>query len=479
MGGMRILRSPIMILTVSLVYLAGVVLACGYMRLDGSVAMIWVSSGVLAGALVAVDRSRWPALLALCGACNIAGTGFLGLGWAVALPLMAINLAEAVAGATLLRRLVDRYWPRATMEIVSAMLLGTMLFIPVISALCAAGVAWGLVGLPFAPSFVNWWIGHAVGMIVVLPFAAVLMMRLADGQAPFGEHRHLLSVLMVATMLLLCIGVFSQFNRWTLAAPLTFALFCAVWADALVALTMPIIVVAVATAFTIRGIGPLSTGLGDMADRVHAGLLYGGMVSLGTLPIVTEQARRRRELAQLSLSEAHYRAMSERADDLIDELRRAAFTDPLTGLANRRLFFETLRERATGTERACLAMVDIDHFKQVNDRYGHAVGDAVLCHFADLARSTLRSRDFIARIGGEEFAIIIQDTTIEQACQVCQRLLDRLAASPVDTAAGPVSITLSSGVAAVGPDCDASLAAADEALYQAKRDGRSRLVSAA
>ncbi|MGQ4828129.1 GGDEF domain-containing protein, partial [Enterococcus faecalis] len=85
-------------------------------------------------------------------------------------------------------------------------------------------------------------------------------------------------------------------------------------------------------------------------------------------------------------------------------------TDPLTGLANRRAFVEALEAHVGQKRSGCLAIIDIDHFKQVNDRHGHAAGDRVLQAFGEVARSTLRSSDMVARIGGEEFAVILPET---------------------------------------------------------------------
>jgi diguanylate cyclase (GGDEF)-like protein len=222
-------------------------------------------------------------------------------------------------------------------------------------------------------------------------------------------------------------------------------------------------------------------------DRLQLGLIYAVLVACCCLPVVAEQARRRHEIARLSRSAAHYQAMSQNADTLIDELRRAALTDALTGLPNRRAFFEALAAQAQSGERACVAMIDIDHFKQVNDRFGHATGDAVLRQFADIARASFRVTDVVGRIGGEEFAVILRGVSVEQACMVCQRLVDRVAGADIMTAMGPVRVTISSGVASIASGGDsadstrgeAALAAADGALYAAKDGGRSRLASAA
>lgn len=153
--------------------------------------------------------------------------------------------------------------------------------------------------------------------------------------------------------------------------------------------------------------------------------------------------------------------------------------DALTGLSNRRAFgraFEQLRDHETLT----VAMVDIDHFKSINDRYGHAGGDCALQTFAEVARRTVRKDDFVARLGGEEFAILFRGMNADQASQICERLRLELAEAVTFYGATPIRFTVSIGVADVTtPDLDHALARADAALYDAKRDGRDRLKLAA
>ncbi len=508
-AGMARLRSLGSVIVLALLYFGGIAFACLLGRLDGGVAMIWVSSAILAAWLFAVDRARWPLALGACALANLLGTGLFGMGWAVAPALTLANMVEALAVATLARHTFRRHWPDATFELVSVFLLGTILVIPAGSALIAAGAVYFAAGIGFVDAFHDWMLGHAVGFVAILPFAMILGLRLTDRsvsdsllrRASDGANRDarrataaaasdpsltdgqnarmLISMLIVATMALLDVCVFLQDSHWPLAAPLLFALFAAVWADVLVATAMPMVVALIGTPLTVAGIGPIAPGITDSADRLQLSLIYAGLVACCCLPVIVEQARRRRELARLSNSAAHFEAMSQRADSLIDELRLAALTDPLTGLPNRRAFFEALAVQAASGEPACVAMVDIDHFKLVNDRYGHAVGDAVLRHFAEMARTTFRAGDMVGRIGGEEFAVILRGVDLDQACSVCQRLVDRLAMTDIDTAKGPVRVTISSGIAAIGSDGEAAMADADSALYRAKGAGRSRLSSVA
>lgn len=167
-----------------------------------------------------------------------------------------------------------------------------------------------------------------------------------------------------------------------------------------------------------------------------------------------------------------------------ERLSHAAMTDGLTGIANRAAFDArlALAIQAAGADGfGCVALFDLDHFKHVNDRYGHAAGDAVLRNFAELARGRMRDLDFVARFGGEEFAVVLPGATPEQARLVCDRLREVVAETAVIAGGQRIRVTVSGGVAPYdgGTTSEQVLAAADAALYEAKRAGRDRLALAA
>lgn len=153
-----------------------------------------------------------------------------------------------------------------------------------------------------------------------------------------------------------------------------------------------------------------------------------------------------------------------------------ARTDELTGLPNRRGLERAQSLLETG--RAALLMADLDHFKRVNDRYGHVAGDAALRHLAELLRRVLRSHDVAARIGGEEFALWLPEASRDIAVEVAERVRSTVEATPVRWNGQEIQLTCSLGVA-VMPACTTSLAnlypAADAALYRAKERGRNRV----
>ena len=161
-------------------------------------------------------------------------------------------------------------------------------------------------------------------------------------------------------------------------------------------------------------------------------------------------------------------------------LRQLSEVDSLTGLSNRHAATAALNAMAAqrGPEgtRHVLFLIDIDHFKHVNDTHGHPVGDEVLQHAARLIRGGLRQHDRAGRLGGEEFAVLLDDVDADTALTLAERLRRSVEAAPAATAAGAVSLTISLGLALVsGGDPARVLGDADAALYRAKRGGRNRV----
>ncbi len=170
------------------------------------------------------------------------------------------------------------------------------------------------------------------------------------------------------------------------------------------------------------------------------------------------------------------------ASDLSEDMKATAVRDQLTGILNRRGFCEaSAGAYATSRRRGyavSVIMSDIDHFKKINDRYGHMFGDDALCHFADVLAKRTRQDDIVARMGGEEFALVLPGCSLDMAVAVAREICRRLRETPLQTEFGQVTMTASFGVAAL-TDADSCLTdaivRADGALYQAKHLGRDRV----
>lgn len=226
---------------------------------------------------------------------------------------------------------------------------------------------------------------------------------------------------------------------------------------------------------------------GDMADRTVRDVMTRSVVTCALDDKIVEV------LFLMNLKKIRHIPVLEggelRGIISIRELTRAykllqvqAETDALTGLSNRRHFLERLDgelERYRRYQRPLsVAMIDIDHFKKVNDTHGHAAGDKVLRALAELLVRELRAIDWAGRLGGEEFAIVFSETDLDKAKLVCERLLMTVGAMEVDIDVAKISITVSIGLTEVGPatqDSTDILKRADELMYAAKTGGRNRV----
>lgn len=197
------------------------------------------------------------------------------------------------------------------------------------------------------------------------------------------------------------------------------------------------------------------------------------------LAILKQFAQMKEELTQAQ-QEIERRKKAEKAlRESEERLRTLASTDALTGLSNRRRFWQTAggeiqRARRYGTSLAMI-MMDVDKFKRVNDTFGHDVGDQVLCELARIGLANIRSFDSLARVGGEEFAFILPESSLEAAGKTAERLRSAVEAQAIKVGAHQVFMTVSLGVAVLNEDMvqvEDLYKAADLALYRAKQDGR-------
>lgn len=209
----------------------------------------------------------------------------------------------------------------------------------------------------------------------------------------------------------------------------------------------------------------IQTALRGAADDVRLG------AEAGALGYITDPT-------DLDLLLARARTLLD-FKNYLDTCEEAAFTDHLTGLANRRRFERQLEREVARTRRFgrpfCLLMLDIDHFKRVNDTHGHEAGDDVLRRLANTIQAGTRGIDMAARIGGEEFAVLLTETDFEHGMEVAERLRAAVKETEIP-AVGRVTVSLGlAEFSAATPDARALFAAADSALYEAKRAGRDRV----
>ncbi len=211
-----------------------------------------------------------------------------------------------------------------------------------------------------------------------------------------------------------------------------------------------------------------------------------GDTRLGALSLFSLGAARHFSERDLALAESIGRQAATAIQNarLFSEVQQLAITDSLTGLYNRRHFFELFSSELERTQRynraLSVIMLDVDHFKLINDSYGHILGDQVLRTVAVRCRDTLRTVDVIGRYGGEEFAILLPETDTERAWSVAERLRQNVMQTPIDTGRDLLHITISAGVttSAEGEQLSVEtlIERADQALYAAKQAGRNRVL---
>ncbi|MDB5962931.1 MAG: diguanylate cyclase [Massilia sp.] len=204
-------------------------------------------------------------------------------------------------------------------------------------------------------------------------------------------------------------------------------------------------------------------------EAVHLGVTAASLVAVSLLTGEMHKLRVRLKRQKEELLSA------------VDTIRTLATMDELTSLANRRHMNEVLgieeRRKGMPDRRVCIALLDIDFFKNINDRYGHAGGDAVLRTFAAAVRSELRAGDVLARWGGEEFLLMLPDTDLAEAARIVQRMADKVGAMQISEFDRALTITFSAGVVercGDEPFAD-TISRADRAMYLAKSSGRNRI----
>lgn len=181
------------------------------------------------------------------------------------------------------------------------------------------------------------------------------------------------------------------------------------------------------------------------------------------------------------LAERFY-AMKAQMEENYRNLEKISFTDALTGLYNRRYFVQVARQQMQMSIRTkhplCILIADVDHFKSINDTYGHLIGDEALKHAANMVRGSVRESDICARFGGEEFIVLLNNTSLENGAVLAEKMRAALEKTPCKTEADTLRMTISIGVSEIKPEeggVNDAINFADRALYDAKSSGRNKV----
>ncbi|HVO87325.1 MAG TPA: diguanylate cyclase [Casimicrobiaceae bacterium] len=361
---------------------------------------------------------------------------------------------------------------------------------PVVAAFasaCGATAIYTHFGAPQATSWQllqTWWYSDGLGLLLLLPMVLTAWPPINGIPAERPEFRWYDIPALAASLALMSAFALShqrvfhgvELRSFLLIGPVLYA---AARFNLRIAIAMVIGISAVVLALIKSGRQPF----GDLPLRetVVLGQEFIFVItamSLGLVALLSQYRARERELEQ------RVRERTAELTVLNSQLERLALTDSLTGLLNRRALIESLRrEMARGHRRSelvSLIIFDIDHFKEVNDRYGHAAGDAALQRVAQIAAATVRESDILSRYGGEEFVVVAPDTDAASATRLAERLRVAMRSTDVELNGRSVRLTASFGVTTLGTEdgeADQALRRADEALYAAKAAGRDKVVT--
>ncbi len=410
---------------------------------------VWPATGIALAAFLILGYRVWPGIFIGAFLVNIttAGSVLTSLGVATG------NTLEGLVGAYLVLRFANgrRAFDRAsdTFRFAALVLASTTVAATIgVTSLSLGGYAsWA----HYREIWATWWLGDGVGGLLAAP---LMILWISDFRLRF-KWRECVELLALLVGLLLTAQI--VFTGLFLRAPRNFPLeyLCIpllIWAAIRFgqreAATATAVLSGIAIWGTLRGWGPFA--IGSPNDSLLLLQAFMGIVAVMTLALAAMSADRR----------------------LIEEqVRSLAVTDPLTGLANYRMLIDTLDaeiRRFGRTERPlAVLLLDMDGLKQINDTYGHLTGSRALCRLADILRVHCRSMDTAARYGGDEFAVIIPETDVDDARRVVQRIQDRVAR---DSEHPPFTVSIGAAVYPEdGGTRESVLIAADEELYRMKR----------
>jgi len=471
------------ILLVGLTYYGGAWLGVSQTITPEGIAILWPPNAVLLAALLLFPYRHWPLIgLATMIAELLADVPAFPI-WA-ALLFGLINFFEASLAAWLLRRGSRSEFDFNRLTRGGFFLLYGPLLASSLAALLGAGV-YQLIGRSdssYWSLWRLWWFGDALGLLLLTPFFMMVWRWVRDG-LPRPNWSMLLE-LSLLWILMVVVGyyVFSMGIQRDLNFQLTpvilmpFSILAAV-RYGLVGATLTIIVhTMMAVGLMVRGVHPYQ----EFPPQLAVWLLQENMtvtaITAFGLAILLQEIRTQKQELELRVQER-----TATLETAVSRLNELASTDYLTGIINRRHFQDVAQRELMRLGRhgnsASLILFDLDHFKRVNDRFGHEAGDLVLKKVARAVQEVMRPMDMFGRYGGEEFLVLLPDTRTENAMEIAERMRKRVEETYSLYRGREIHVTISIGVAQWnGRDSLKELIRqADSALYQAKNAGRNRI----
>ena len=454
MGKKRGNRATILVL--ALTYFAAAKLGLRFAFVNPSATAVWIPTGISLTAFLILGYRVWPAIFLGAFLANLttAGSALTSVGISIG------NTLEGALGCYLVNRFAasGRFFERAQDIFRFAFLAGivsTAVSATVgVTTLAFGGFAsWSMYGTIWC----TWWLGDGVGAIVVTPL--VLLWR-QDPSLKWSRNQVIELAFLFSGLFFTTYFVFGgRFHSVVKDYPLEylcipFLIWAAFRFGRRKAATASLFLAVIATWGTLHGFGPFSRQSQNTSLLLLQAFM--GIVAITSLALAAETTEHRR-------AEEH--------------VRQLAITDPLTGLANYRqllsaLDLEIKRYGRTGRSFAIL-LLDLDDLKKINDNHGHVVGSGALCRLGEILRTHCREVDTPARYGGDEFAVVLPETTVEGAEQIAARIRERVAK---DEEIPPISVSV--GIAVFpedGKTIETLLSRADRSLYDMKRQSHESL----
>jgi len=422
---------------------------CGYQLIgaSGGVASFWPATGLIVALLVVVPPRLRPWVVAALLPGELITDSMQGYSAWTALGWGMNNILEATLGAWVMLK-VARGRPLGNTVRDFIALAVAAVSAPLVGGLGGGAVSVATFGGSFGTAWLNWGCGDAAGIMLVVPLVMAFARPSPRGNSP----RRLVGLAEVGLVIGVAIAVFALTQQPLEFLVLPPMVLLAVRHDLRLTAMASLAFAIVATILTGNGLGPLSN-FADVESRVIGLQTFIAATAFVAFVICATMAER------------------SHAESALEEL---ATRDPLTGLANRRRFRAQLDEAVVRGQRssgsAAVAYFDLDNFKHVNDSLGHAAGDAILVEVARRLSAAVRAGDLVARIGGDEFAALLEPVDGLAGANLSVRRMVDAVEQPFAFEGQAIPIGVSVGTALTGSDSDSSLAEADKRLYRDKVD---------
>lgn len=452
-------------------------------QFSGGVAAVWSANAILLFALmISPKQHHLPYYIGAFAAslcANVAGN----FGWVMATAFSVANMLEVSLATCLLSRTQDR-----NQDFISPRNLADFALVSITVPALSASIAAFASSSGFFQDWISWYVSDVLGLLLLVPSLWVLRSYFRDGAASNWSKAKLIECAVVLTIIVAAaLAAFGQEKVPLLIVTVVPQLLAVFRGGAIGAVLSTVIFAVIAATATLLGHGTIVMWTSDPMHQIW--LLQGYLVCqlLVSLPVATVLADRDAKAAKIVEQERELRSLAEagqRAAELAGRQNAMMLAhDELTGVLSRRRILQKLDQAMgvainSGTPLS-VALFDVDNFKLINDRFGHAVGDDVLRLIGQIVNARVPRRFPVGRIGGEEFLILFPGLTAAEASEYGERLRTAVMTGTRSGDVTAVTISLGIGAAQAGQSIRTLLASADGALYEAKATGRNRMALAA